>query len=234
MKSIAQRWRLLSGQDNWKNLLEPLDLDLRRYIIHYGERAQATYDTFNNLKESKYAGSSIYSKGNLFQNVGLYKGNPFEYRVVKYLYATSKISVPDAFIMKSLSKESICKESNFMGYVAVATDEGKIGLGRRDILIAWRGTIRKIEWLKDFDFPLVPASVIVGKAGSANVHQGILSIYTSSDPQSTFNKASARDQVNFFLSVIRLVSCSNFRPKVAWGIGNEFHSLLSIHSCKFQ
>ncbi|KAI9079035.1 hypothetical protein K1719_038987 [Acacia pycnantha] len=44
--SIARRWRVLSGKDNWKNLLNPLDIDLRRSIIHYGERTQATYDTF--------------------------------------------------------------------------------------------------------------------------------------------------------------------------------------------
>ncbi|XP_027172858.1 phospholipase A1-II 1-like [Coffea eugenioides] len=195
LKGIPQRWRLLSGQDNWKNLLDPLDIDLRRYIIHYGERAQATYDTFDHEKASKYAGSSLYKPDVLFKSVGLYKRNPFKYKVVKYLYATSKTSVPDAFIVKSLSKDSVCKESNFMGYVAVATDEGKIALGRRDILVAWRGTIRNIELAKDFDFPLVPASVILGKDINAKVHKGVLSIYTSSDPQSTYNKQSARVQV---------------------------------------
>lgn len=195
LKGIPQRWRLLSGQENWKNLLDPLDIDLRRYIIHYGERAQATYDTFDHEQVSKYAGSSLYKPGVLFKSIGLCKNNPFRYKVVKYLYATSKISVPDAFIMKSLSKDSVCKESNFMGYVAVATDEGKTALGRRDILVAWRGTIRNIEFLKDFDFPLVPASTILGKDTNANVHQGVLSIYTSSDPQSVYNKESARVQV---------------------------------------
>ncbi|KAH9791276.1 Lipase 3 domain-containing protein [Citrus sinensis] len=38
--SIKEKWRVLSGNDNWKDLLDPLDIDLRRYIIHYGERAQ--------------------------------------------------------------------------------------------------------------------------------------------------------------------------------------------------
>lgn len=38
--SIKEKWRVLSGNDNWKDLLDPLDIDLRRYIIHYGERAR--------------------------------------------------------------------------------------------------------------------------------------------------------------------------------------------------
>ncbi|KAL2555806.1 Phospholipase A1-IIgamma [Forsythia ovata] len=196
MQGISHRWRLLSGQENWKNLLDPLDIDVRRYIIHYGAMAQATYDTFNSEKLSRYAGSSRYARRHLLARVGLEKGNIFKYEIVKYIYATSSISVPNAFIMKPLASEAWCKESNWMGYVGVSTDEGKVALGRRDILIAWRGTVQAIEWVKDFDFPLVPASKILGKlTHGANVHSGVLSIYTSTDKQSKYNKTSARDQV---------------------------------------
>ncbi|CAI9767565.1 unnamed protein product [Fraxinus pennsylvanica] len=196
MQGIPHRWRLLSGQENWKNLLDPLDIDVRRYIIHYGEMAHATYDAFNSEKLSRYAGSSRYAMRNLLARVGLEKGNPFKYEIVKYIYATSSISVPDAFIMKPLASEAWCTESNWMGYVGVSTDEGKVALGRRDILIAWRGTVQPIEWAKDFDFPLVPATKILGKiTGGANVHSGVLSIYTSTDKQSIYNKTSAQDQV---------------------------------------
>ncbi|KAJ4844988.1 hypothetical protein Tsubulata_038254 [Turnera subulata] len=201
--SIAKRWRLLSGKDNWKNLLEPLDIDLRRYIIHYGEMAQVTYDTFIREKESKYAGDSRYSMKNLFSRTGLKIGNPFRYKPVKYLYATSHVSVPECFIIKPLSREGWCRESNWIGYIAVATDEGKAVLGRRDIVIAWRGTIRPLELIEDFDFPLVSASEILGAAEDPKVHKGWLSIYTSDDPRSPYNKASAREQV--LLEVERLV-----------------------------
>ncbi|KAI9085477.1 hypothetical protein K1719_032544 [Acacia pycnantha] len=163
--SIARRWRVLSGKDNWKNLLNPLDIDLRRSIIHYGERTQATYDTFIRQKASKFAGASKYAKKNLFARVGLENGNPFKYSVTKYLYATSQIAVPDAFIVKSLSREAWSKESNWIGYVAVATDEGKAVLGRRDIVVAWRGTIRTLEWINDFQFLLLPAPIIFGGSG---------------------------------------------------------------------
>lgn len=194
--NIAKRWKILSGQTNWNHLLDPLDIDLRRYIIHYGEMTQAAYDNFNSEKASKYEGGSRYSKKNLFSEVGLdHVNNPFKYRVTKYLYATSSTQVPDSFIIIPVSREAWSKESNWIGYVAVATDEGKEAIGRRDIVIAWRGTIRTLEWVNDLEFVLVSDSRIFGNDNDVKVHKGWHSIYTSADPKSQFNKSSARDQV---------------------------------------
>ncbi|KAI4371764.1 hypothetical protein MLD38_010077 [Melastoma candidum] len=77
---VAKRWRALSGLANWDGLLSPLDSDLRRYIIHYGEMAQATYDAFDEEKSSRYAGSCRYAKRDFFARVDLLLGNPYRYQ----------------------------------------------------------------------------------------------------------------------------------------------------------
>ncbi|TMW81411.1 hypothetical protein EJD97_009796 [Solanum chilense] len=197
MSSMAEKWEELSGKNKWEGLLNPLDVDLRKYIIQYGELAEVTYDTFISDKVSKYAGASRYSMENLFSNVGL---DPSKYRVTKYFYATSSIPLPDAFITKSLSREAWSKESNFMGYIAVATDEGKVSLGRRDIVINWRGTIQTLEWVNDLQFLLIPGPKVFGDGGllplfKPLVHHGFYNVYTSESARSNFNKKSARDQV---------------------------------------
>jgi len=199
MGSIARKWRELSGRSNWKGLLDPLDIDLRRYIIHYGQLAQATYDGFNSEKASNLAGNSRYSKREFFGKVGLENGNPFKYLVTKFLYATSKASDSEKFLLRSFSKDAWSLQSNWIGYVAVATDEGKEALGRRDIVVAWRGTIQAAEWVKDFHFHLDPAPEIFGDAASAELHHGFYSLYTSKNPGSKFTNTSARNQVTLLI-----------------------------------
>jgi hypothetical protein len=199
--SIASRWRELQGADSWSGLLDPLDLDLRTNLITYGELTQATYDGFNQEKRSPHAGACLFGYSDLLASSGATAAG--SYTITKFIYATSALPVPEAFLLlplPDLLPESWSRESNWMGYVAVATDKGVAALGRRDILVAWRGTMRSLEWVNDFDFTPVSAAPVLGSAAAANpaalVHRGFLSVYTSSNPDSKYNQTSARDQAS--------------------------------------
>ncbi|RCV16434.1 hypothetical protein SEVIR_3G139800v4 [Setaria viridis] len=191
----ARRWRELHGEGGWDGLLDPLDLDLRRTVLRYGEMAQATYDAFNHEALSPHAGLSRFARARFFDRVRL-PGHAAAYRVTRFLYATSSLPVPGAFILRSASGAGRCRESNWIGYVAVATDEGKAALGRRDVVVAWRGTVQALEWVEDLEFAMVPPRGLLGdrEACDAMVHRGWLSMYTSADPVSSHNQDSARDQ----------------------------------------
>jgi hypothetical protein len=195
---LAQRsWAELSGRDNWEGLLDPLDADLRRAIIRYGELAQATSDAFIGDPASPYAGASRYAPGAFLHRTQT--PDPDAYRVTRFLYATSSARVPaDQFITRPAPPGAWSAESNWMGYVAVATDAGAARLGRRDIVVAWRGTKRAVEWADDLDITLVPATGVVGPGpgwSQPAVHRGFLSVYASRNSTSRFNKQSAREQV---------------------------------------
>ncbi|KAL6610743.1 hypothetical protein ACP70R_040712 [Stipagrostis hirtigluma subsp. patula] len=193
MGGIAERWRELQGADSWSGLLDPLDIDLRASVIAYGELAQATYDAFNDEERSPHAGACMFGHADLLASAGV--AAPGNYEVTKFVYATSGLPLPAAFLLLPLPDlpEAWCRESNWMGFVAVATDEGVAALGRRDIVVAWRGTIKNLEWVSDLDF--TPVSAAADANPKAKVHRGFMSVYTSSDANSKYNQASARDQV---------------------------------------
>ncbi|KAF6996001.1 hypothetical protein CFC21_012408 [Triticum aestivum] len=198
--TVASRWRELHGENSWKGLLDPLDPHLRSSIISYGEMVQAAYDAFNTERRSPHCGACFYGYEDLLAGVGVpHHGNNYE--VTKFIYATSSLPLPSSFLLLPLPSlpDVWSRESNWMGYVAVATDEGAAALGRRDIVVAWRGTVQNMEWVNDLDFAPVPAGPVLGSAASqhrlAVVHHGFLSMYTSSNKSSEFTKTSARDQV---------------------------------------
>ncbi|XWS18685.1 hypothetical protein CRYUN_Cryun32bG0066000 [Craigia yunnanensis] len=77
-----------------------------------------------------------------------------------------------------------------MGYVAVSDDEKTRKIGQKDILVAWRGTVAPSEWYEDFQRNLEPIGI-----GDAKVEHGFLSIYTSKNESTRYNKSSASEQV---------------------------------------
>ncbi|KAK8542355.1 hypothetical protein V6N13_137072 [Hibiscus sabdariffa] len=174
--SIASCWKKLSGEDRWENLLHPLDLNLRRYIIHYLQRAGAAGDAFNGTKASKGYALSLYPPGEYFDKVGLEKGNPYHYSVTDFIYAATGDD-----------------QAAYIAYVAVATDEGKAVLGRRDILVSWRGTMTKEEWTSDANLFQTSAKDLFG-TDAVQVHSGFHGIYTKTTATNPYAKTSAREQ----------------------------------------
>ncbi|KAI3957673.1 hypothetical protein MKW92_009689 [Papaver armeniacum] len=146
MEMSKTEWEEILGSNQWKGLLEPLDLNLRNLIIRCGDFCQGTYDSFDSDEHSKYCGSCRFGKTGFFKKVAN-KLAENDYIVDSFLYATSKIDLPKAFLCFSYSDEAWSTESNWIGYIAVSTDEASERLGRREIYVAWRGTIRTLEWM---------------------------------------------------------------------------------------
>lgn len=76
--------------------------------------------------------------------------------------------------------------------------------GHRDIFVAWRGTIRDLEWVDVLHPELVSIEPLLSSNNyekddddDCKVMKGWYTIYTSTDPKSPFSKASARDQLFF-------------------------------------
>ncbi|CAK9142841.1 unnamed protein product [Ilex paraguariensis] len=185
-EDISEKWTEIHGSYEWDNLLDPLHPWLRQEIVKYGEFAQATYDAFDFDSFSEYCGSCKYNRHRLFDKLGLDKHG---YNVTKYIYAMSHINLPRWFERSHLG-ETWSKDSNSMGFVAVSDDEESSRIGRRDIVVAWRGTVAPSEWYEDFQRELEP----IGH-GEAKVEHGFLSLYKSKSESTRYNKCSASEQV---------------------------------------
>ncbi|KAK1369013.1 Fungal lipase-like domain containing protein [Heracleum sosnowskyi] len=185
-EDISDKWRQIQGSSGWGDLLDPLHPCLRREILKYGEFAQATYDAFDFDSFSEYCGSCRFSRNNLFNKLGL---DNHGYDVSKYIYAMSHVDVPQ-WLKKSHIMDSWSKDSNWMGYVAVSDDKESRRIGRRDIVVAWRGTVAPTEWYEDLQRKLEP----IGE-GEAKVEHGFLGIYKSKNESTRYNKSSASEQV---------------------------------------
>ncbi|GMH30840.1 hypothetical protein Nepgr_032683 [Nepenthes gracilis] len=192
-RQVADCWREIHGQDDWVGLLDPMDPILRSELIRYGEMAQACYDAFDFDPYSKYCGSCKYAKDHFFRGLGMEEHG---YTVSRYLLATSNINLPN-FFKKSRWPKVWSKNANWIGYVAVSDDETSKRLGRRDITIAWRGTVTRLEWIVDLMDILKPVSAdkIPCHDRMAMVETGFVDLYTGKDESCRYGKFSAREQV---------------------------------------
>ncbi|XP_006647618.3 phospholipase A1-Ibeta2, chloroplastic [Oryza brachyantha] len=166
--TIAQRWRSLHGEDGWAGLLDPLDSDLRRELLRYGDFVQAAYQAFHSLPTA-----SARHRGLMLPDRS--------YRPTRSLFATSALSMPP-WAKRPNTPEWLTQQSNWIGYVAVCESEREVArMGRRDIAIVLRGTATCLEWAENLRASLVPldgeSGEASGDAQDPKVARGFLSLY---------------------------------------------------------
>lgn len=165
--TIGERWMDYQGLKNWEGLLDPLDNELRGEIIRYGNFVEAAYRSCDFDPSSNLYGKCKFSKRKLLIDSGF---SDTGYRVTKNLNATSGIQLP-----RWIKKTWMASQSSWIGYVAVCQDERVISrLGRRDVVIALRGTVTCLEWLENLRAALTPFPF-----PGPMVESGFLSLYTS-------------------------------------------------------
>ncbi|XP_068636197.1 phospholipase A1-Igamma1, chloroplastic-like [Aristolochia californica] len=191
--SLSDSWRVINGRNDWAGSLDPMDPLLRTELIRYGEMAQACYDAFDNESYSKYCGSCKYDRSNFFKCLGMGESG---YEVTRYLYATINLQLPN-FFTKPLGADDWNANANWMGYVAVSTDETSKRIGRRDITVAWRGTATQLEWLANLTDFLVPASSegIPCPNPDVKVESGFINLYCDKVQGGSLCTYSARERI---------------------------------------
>ncbi|KAL8552833.1 hypothetical protein ACS0TY_001499 [Phlomoides rotata] len=169
--SLGSRWREYHGSNDWAGMLDPLDGNLRREVVRFGEFIQAAYHCFH----SKPATSA--EEAQWPRHVALPDRS---YRVTKGLYATASIGLPKWVDDVAPDLGWMTQRSSWVGYVAVCDDRREIQrMGRRDIVIALRGTATCLEWAENVRDILVPISDEEGSNNKqpAKVECGFLSLF---------------------------------------------------------
>jgi hypothetical protein len=138
-------WREIQGGRDWAGLVEPLRPLLRAEIVRYGELVAATYKAFDLDAGSKRYLNCKYGKARMLEAVGMAGTG---YTVTRYIYAAPDIAL--------LGAAGPCP-SRWIGYVAVASDDAARRLGRRDIVVSFRGTVTGSEWVANMMSSLEPA-----------------------------------------------------------------------------
>ncbi|KAL3815002.1 hypothetical protein ACJIZ3_016270 [Penstemon smallii] len=176
---LSEKWMDYQGIKNWEGLLDPLDENLRGEIIRYGHFVESAYISCNIDTTSSLYATCRYTKRKLLNESG-FTGTG--YQVTKNLTANSDLQLP-----KWLERAPswMAMQSSWIGYVAVCQDKKEIArLGRRDVVIALRGTVTCLEWLENLRATLTPLPYPDSDSDSDShsgpmVESGFLSLYTS-------------------------------------------------------
>ncbi|KAH9322876.1 hypothetical protein KI387_017515, partial [Taxus chinensis] len=151
--NLAVIWREIQGANNWEGLLDPINPILKKEILKYGEFAELCYDYFDCNTYSKNYGCCKYGRTKLFEQEN---APSYGYEITKYIYASPQAHLPRYFL-RALAPVTWSGEFTWMGFIAVAKEEEVERLGRRDIVVTWRGSEISLEWIQDLRDWLVPA-----------------------------------------------------------------------------
>jgi len=163
--ALADKWQDIQGANSWKGLLDPINPVLKAEILRYGDFAELCYDAFDSTVSMKDYGGCKYSPDKLFDSsemAGNSQNYSNGYKVTKYLYADTDM------LRRKVER------STWIGFIAVCTDAQEIRrVGRRDIVVAWRGTQTAQEWMEDARDFLVPARLSITRFKHKGVRAGL-------------------------------------------------------------
>lgn len=208
-ESLGGRWREYHGSDDWSGLLDPLDVNLRRELVRYGEFVQAAYHAFHSDPEM----SASAAEDPPSHRVSL---PDRAYRVTKSLYATASVGLPGWVDDMAPDLGWMTQRSSWVGYVAVCEDRREIArMGRRDIVIALRGTATCLEWAENLRNVLVPLPTEESQAQSQSQSQsqpkvecGFLSLHKTQGAQVPSLAQSVVDEVHRLVDLYKGESLS--------------------------
>lgn len=193
---LHDTWMDFQGLKNWEGLLDPLDDGLRGEILRYGQFVDAAYRCFDFDTSSPGYATCKYPKESMLDDCGLGGAG---YKVTKSLHATCGARLPGWTDDRVPSWAST--RSSWIGYVAVCNDQNEIArLGRRDVVVAYRGTATCMEWLENLRVTLtnLPDDMARGDHQSM-VQSGFLSLYTSKMGTRNSLQDSVRDEIGKIL-----------------------------------
>ncbi|KAK8958177.1 hypothetical protein KSP40_PGU006213 [Platanthera guangdongensis] len=209
--SLAAMWRDIQGAGDWEHLIHPVHPLLLREIVRYAELVNACYKAFDLDPSSKRYLNCKHGKSTLLREVGMAEAG---YEITKYIYATPGIMIPT---------QQGTGSSRWIGYVAVSTNEATARLGRRDILVTFRGTVTNAEWIANLMSSLTPARLDPhDPRPDVKVESGFLSLYTSDDSAARFGSGSCREQL---LAEISRLVINKYKDEEEIGITLAGHSM---------
>ncbi|MED6160126.1 Dolichyl-diphosphooligosaccharide-protein glycosyltransferase subunit dad1 [Stylosanthes scabra] len=227
---LGHKWMQYQGIDHWEGLLDPLDDNLRWEILRYGQFVEAAYQSFDFDPCSPTYATCRFPKSSLLTRCGLKNSG---YKITKNLRATCSIRIP-RWINKMYQLPH--KQSSWIGYVAICQDKEEIvRLGRRDVVIALRGTSTCLEWLENLRATLTTLPNLTSNdnddegdsddnSSRAMVENGFLSLYVSK----TTTNPSLQDMIRE--EIARIIQSYGDEPLSLTITGHSLGAALAILS----